>query len=202
MATSVLALVLVVSLGLAVVQNESLRNKEDEIAQLREALNESRSELDLLRGQLAERNLRIAKSTNDTAFDLVAIKIGGKEVAKSSGIINEWGLNLSKFWEEVYPDVKLNIRRYSDAAGSRGEIVPLAFEVTLGDRSLEFNGAPYMAANGDLTAEYIAGEFGSARAEYIKKNLCLTDTPSFPSFLDSMGIAFELYDDKSIDLLK
>lgn len=138
----------------------------------------------------------------DDTFNLSGVKINGEKVSASSGLINEFGFNLETFCRDIYPDMKLQILEYSKktSGGYKGNKVPIKFKVSIGEESVEFEGVTYASPiNGEPIAEYISGKFGEIRAKY-KSFIYLDSNKSVSQFLDSFGIGYTFYDDKSIDI--
>lgn len=133
-------------------------------------------------------------------FEISSVTVNGKAVPASLLVVNEFGFNLNTFCKEVYPDLKLQVLDKSEIKGAYNDTVPTKFTITYNQKTLRFNGVAYKSSvNGELVAEYIAGDFGEVRARY-KRGIYLVSKESVASFLDVMGIGYTFMKDNSIDI--
>lgn len=210
LAKILLALIFIILVGGSIFQKQTIRNKYYEVIQMKETIKGLENNLNILKSELSKKDEYItllqnsvAESNNsENCFDLLYVKVDGKRVGVSTNpnLINEYGLSLDAFCKEIWTGMKLDILEYSKNKGSYNDIVPVKFRVTLGENSLQFNGVAYKSSvNGELVAEYYAGDFGEIKVRY-KRGLYLPSNTSVANFMDLMGIGFTFYDDKSIDL--
>ncbi len=168
---------------LAILQNQELRHKDrTELTRTIESL---------------EADLALAKAGIPTGkhFGLVYVKVDGEKVPPATGVITEWGFRLDSSCREVWPGAKLEILERSAMKGCYGDDAPVKFRVTLGERSVEFEGVAYKSATGEITAEYIAGEFGQIRARHRRRGIYLSDRASIAALFELLGISCEFRED-------
>ena len=187
--------------------NPQMANKEIN-KQMQEEIQSLKSELNVLKDELAKKEREYQTLLNESRnkeeeeiLDLSYISINKNKVNRN--VINEFGLNLNLFCEEVWAEMDIEILEYSkkEFGGGMGVKVPTKFKVSLNNKCVEFEGVVYASAvNGDPTAEYIAGKFGYIRARYRKSNIILNDKTSISRLFDQLGIVHTFYDDKSIDI--
>lgn len=165
---------------LALVQRREIRKRNAELAVLKETV--SRLEQELVSN---------AVKAPQEDLGLLYVSVDGKRVSPDTGVITEYGFRLDSFCNAVWPGAKLEILERSRTKGVYNDDAPVRFRVTVGCRCVEFDGVAYKSsANGELVAEYIAGEFGWIRARY-RRGIFLRDRASIGTLFDLLGIPYE-----------
>jgi|GEM_PF-3283343 len=208
-----ITIILIITIIAMVCNNRIQTSKEREIIQLNKEIANLKSELNVYEDKLKEKeneyqNLFNEKNESDKdaeeEFNLSYISIDKKKVDLNSSVINEYGLNLGIFCDNVWKDIKLEILEYSkrDIGKYSSSNVPEKFKLSFNGKSVELEGVVYASSvNGQPIADYLGGRFGEIRAKYIKSNIMI-DKSSLGSLFDFLGIGYTYYDDDSIDIYK
>ncbi|WP_010248737.1 hypothetical protein [Acetivibrio cellulolyticus] len=201
----------IISITFSGCSNSIQTSKENEIVQMKEEIENLKSEINVLQGELEKKNeiQTLLNSKNESSnqseglLDVSYISVNKKKVSSNIIIVNERGLNLNALCN-AWNDISIEIQDYSDKqfGGYSGDKVPTKFKVSFNGKFTEFEGIVYASSvNGEPMAEYIGGEFGDIRARY-KSCILLKDKGSVIRLFELLGIGCTFNEDNSLDLYK